>query len=332
MTLSARTLLAENSWTDAAAAIVGVGLLSGEPALSRSEYIAERALLQREFPHLPWMVAKVPVPGAVIVDERAWRDPGSDLYRWDETVLTLQSQHGWLLVRPEADLEHGMQALLQVVTRYQRLAPRMNAFSCDETFARALFLHRALHDLKKPLVRADYEHALDVWQWVLRLDPDATRALQLAALFHDIERLTSEPDERMEQHATDYQAFKDAHAEVGASLAGVTARAAGIDGADCLGIQELILGHERPAGEARSEAAELLGDADALSFFSLNSRGFADYYGPEHTSRKVRYTLGRMSARALDYLSLMKLAPEVQRHILDSGKASLLVPRGMESE
>jgi hypothetical protein len=39
-------------------------------------------------------------------------------------------------------------------------------------------------------------------------------------------------------------------------------------------------------------------DADALSFFSLNSLGFLRYYGLPHTARKVDYTLGRMGPAA----------------------------------
>jgi hypothetical protein len=320
----------QRCWGDTSA-IVGVGLIAAERRLSNVVSLACRTQLQREFPHLAWITAGTLVPGALLVDERAWRDPQSDLYAWDAKVLALRSQRLWLLVLPAGDPLTAVDALLQVLTRYQRLAPRLNAGSRSEAFLCALALHRTLHDLNKPLVRADYEHALDVWQWLLRLEPGAERALQLAALFHDIERLTSEPDQRIEQHAEDYQAFKNAHAEVGARLASVTARAAGVDEADCLRMRELIECHEQPAEPARPAAAALLGDADALSFFSLNSRGFADYYGPEHTRRKVEYTLGRMTPRARAYLGQIKLAPEVQQYIAASGRASMVVPRPLEN-
>lgn len=323
-----KTCSADSTWSHTAASIVAAGILVPELPHGNSA-LRCRSALQHEFPHLPWVAPALPLPGSVVVDERAWRDPSIDLYHWDATVLPLQSQRGWLLVRPEtvAATEPATEALLEVLTRYQRLAPRANADSRDEVFLCALSLHRSLHDLHKPLVRADYEHTLDVWQWVLRLEPAASRALQLAALFHDIERLSSEPDERVEQFAADYQAFKDAHAEMGARLAALTARAAGIDAADCLRMQELIANHEHPRDRATCPDAELLGDADALSFFSLNSRGFADYYGPEHTRRKVDYSLRRMSARALDYLGRMKLSPEIAQYVRDSSCASVRAAR-----
>jgi hypothetical protein len=317
---------ADGSWSDTAASIVAAGILVPELAHASSA-LRCRSALQHEFPHLPWVAPATAPLGSVVVDERAWRDPSVDLYHWDATVLTLQARRSWLLVRPQTDAEPATEALLEVLTRYQRLAPRANAHSRDEAFLCALSLHRSLHDLQKPLVRADYEHALDVWQWVLRLEPEASRALQLAALFHDIERLSSEPEKRVEQYAVDYQAFKNAHAKVGARLAARTARAAGIDAAGCLRMAELIANHEHPFARATCPDAELLGDADALSFFSLNSRGFADYYGPEHTHRKVDYSLRRMSARALDYLGRMKLSAEIQRQVRDSNCISVRVAR-----
>jgi hypothetical protein len=60
-------------------------------------------------------------------------------------------------------------------------------------------------------------------------------------------------------------------------------------------VAELVAWHERPG---RDEELLLLNDADALSFFSLNSSGFLDYYGPAHTARKVLYTLDRMRPSA----------------------------------
>ena len=59
--------------------------------------------------------------------------------------------------------------------------------------------------------------------------------------------------------------------------------------------------------EARREVA----DADALSFFSLNSAGYLDYFGPEATHRKVAYTLRRLRPEARRYLDGLRLRPVV---------------------
>jgi hypothetical protein len=52
---------------------------------------------------------------------------------------------------------------------------------------------------------------------------------------------------------------------------------------------------------------DLLNDADALSFFSLNAQGYLHYFGPEQTERKVRYTLARMGDRARHVLRRLRL-------------------------
>ncbi len=201
----------------------------------------------------------------------------------------------------------------EVLTRCQRLMDRRNTASLSALFDRVLAEHRALHDLAKPLVRAGYNHALDTWHWALRLEPEADLAVQLAALFHDVERLVSEADVRVEHHAANYQAFKDDHALKGAWMADQTLSRAGVDERTRRRTARLIAEHERPPAADDPEAREiaLLNDADALSFFSLNSVGYLDYYGPEQTRRKVAYTLRRLRPGSLRYLDGMRLRPQV---------------------
>jgi hypothetical protein len=157
-------------------------------------------------------------------------------------------------------------------------------------------------------VRADYAHALDVWQWTLRLEPSASFEAQLAALFHDIERLVSEDRVRIEHHARDYAAFKRSHARRGAEIAREVLLGIDLDARTADRVAELIASHEAPDADGERT---LLNDADALSFFSLNSAGFADYYGMPHTRAKVAYTLARLSARGRAQLGALRLRADV---------------------
>jgi hypothetical protein len=170
--------------------------------------------------------------------------------------------------------------------------------------------HRALHDLSKPLVLEDYRHSLDTWQWVLRLAPGAEPALQLAALFHDVERLLSEADARVEHLARDYQDFKNTHATRSADLAQTLLTDLGVDAATRERVRELIAWHEQPGGD---ECQQLLHDADALSFFSLDASGFTRAFPPEHARRKVAHTLARLRPSRRWRLSRMRLSPRVLR-------------------
>jgi hypothetical protein len=239
-----------------------------------------------------------------------WHDPGAELLAFDRRVHAAEDRGPFALeIAGDGDLAL-LRAATEILLRYQRLVPAWNEHSSTDVFARVLARHAALHDRSKPLVRADHDHALDVWQWTLRLDPNAGLAVQLAALLHDVERLRSEADVRVEHHAPDYQAFKDAHAAGGAMLAHNLLAAAGLRDGDAETVARLVATHER---RGQDVALTLLNDADALSFFSLNSAGFLRYYGPEHTAKKVAYTLERMSPRAQAWLPVLRLEPEVAR-------------------
>jgi hypothetical protein len=198
----------------------------------------------------------------------------------------------------------------EVLTRYQRLLGRRNEASDTRLFDTVLAVHEGLHDPSKPLAMADLAHAVDAWQWMLRLEPRASLAAQLAALLHDVERLESEADRRIEHEAPDYAHFKDAHARRGADRTREVLLAAGVDAATTTSACELVATHER---RGRGLEVDLLNDADGLSFFSLNSPGYADYFGPEQTRKKVAYTLARLGSAARRRLGTVRLRADVER-------------------
>lgn len=261
-----------------------------------------------EFPAIEVRLAAPGDPAAALwIDARDWDAPGFDLAAFDARLDALAAT-GPLALGLAGEAAQIQRAAIELLTRCQRLSPRRNDASRGALFDQVLAQHRALHDLGKPLVRADYDHALDVWQWTLRLSAGAGLAVQAAALFHDVERLVTEADARVEHRAADYQAFKDAHARAGATMARRALERAGLPPRDVERAAALVARHERPGGDPE---LDLLNDADALSFFSLNSGGFMDYYGPEHTRRKVDYTLARLRPEARRRLAALRLRPDV---------------------
>lgn len=273
------------------------------------------ALLAAEFP----TVAVQPLGSGegsqvLCLDVEEWLHPAFDPFSWDPHVFAAADAERLALHLVGAEGEALADAALEILTRYQGLISRRNAASLGSVIDQILARHRALHDLDKPLVRADYQHALDTWQWVLRLEPEADLAVQVAALFHDVERLLSEADVRVEHKAEDYQLFKDAHAALGAELTCSLLGELAVDGATCERVRWLVTQHERPGEDS---ALALLNDADALSFFSLNSSGFIRYFSPEHSRRKVAYTLARLRPKHRARLERVRLAPAV-RGMLDA--------------
>lgn len=178
----------------------------------------------------------------------------------------------------------------------------------EEVLARLLARLRALHPEDKPLLEADYRHALDTWHWVLDLEPEAGAAVQIAALFHDVERVFTEAEVRNEQDIAAYDDYKVRHAARSARITERLLEEEGLDPALRERVSALIAGHDQP-GRADSAEAALLEDADALSFFSLNSSGYLAYYGEEQARRKIEWTLARLSQRGRERLRGLSFPP-----------------------
>jgi hypothetical protein len=278
-------------------------------------------LVQAEFPTVA-VGALADGRGARVLrlDVSEWGSPDFDPFTWDERIFRAAESSEHLALHLEgARGEALVIAALEILTRYQGLVGRRNTASSIRLFDRLLARHRALHDLHLPRVRADYHHALDAWQWALRLRPDADLTVQAAALFHDVERLVSEAERRVEHHARDSQAFKDAHAARGAELTCQVLEEVGADTATCQRVRNLVATHERPGADPD---LALINDADALSFFSLNASGFIRYFAPEHSRRKVAYTLARLRPEHHRRLGQIRLAPSV-KNLLEAQLAAL---------
>lgn len=233
----------------------------------------------------------------------AWADDAFDFWAFDRLVDELAIRGEPLriddaLVRAQAEI------------RVQRVRPVRTASTREAWFDALLELHDRRHDVEKPLVLADLDHARDAWQWSVRLDPGVSVAIQLAVLCHDIERLVSEADRRVEHLAADYQDFKDAHARTGAQLAARLFAEAAVPAVIAREACALVADHERAGA---SVAVRAVNDADALSFFSLNSPGYLAYFGEEQTARKVQYTLARMSLAARAHLQGLRVPGFVRR-------------------
>jgi dTDP-glucose pyrophosphorylase len=287
-----------------------------QPATVRARRTRDAALrfavLAHEFPTVALDVqaaeAGAITPPSTIAEER-WKDRNVDFAPFDNHIDDLAAR-GKLALVVHGPPDRAARTACEMLTRWQRWIGRRNAASTGPKFDALLARLRAAHDLDKPLVRADWHHAIDTWQWMLRLDPAASREAQLSALLHDVERLESEADRRVEHLAPSYTAFKQEHAARGAQLARQLLGDCGFDRETSHRVAWLVAAHER-TGDDPERA--LLNDADALSFFSQNSAGYFDYFGPEQSLRKIAYSLGRMRPAARRRLATMRLRADVAR-------------------
>jgi hypothetical protein len=144
-------------------------------------------------------------------------------------------------------------------------------------------------------------HLLKSLEWVDRLAPDASEAVRLATLTHDMERAFGGPDAipiRMNDRA-----YEEAHSNRSARIVGEWLRANGAGHDLAEEVESLIRVHEWGG----SPDANLVQAADSLSFLETNVGlmvGFATSgkYSPAEIARKFDHMYERIqipSAKAL---------------------------------
>lgn len=160
----------------------------------------------------------------------------------------------------------------------------MNRIECAKQRIRAI-----IADSK---VAEDPRHAENTLEWLLRLDPKADQALQIAALAHDIDRAIEAQKVRRADY-DDYDAFKAAHARNGAKILRAILDECGVAKSIAGEACRLVTLHEI----GRDPRADLLKDADGISYFEVNMPLYYEREGWEETKRRCIWGYRRLSAR-----------------------------------
>jgi hypothetical protein len=143
-------------------------------------------------------------------------------------------------------------------------------------------------------VPEDPRHSTNTLEWLLKFEPDADDALQLAALGHDIDRAV-EVSKVLRADFSDYDDFKAAHARHSAEMLLEILQQCGVgDPTLADELSRLVCLHE-VGGDARSD---LLVDADSLSYFDVNLPLYRDRNSREETLRRCLWGYRRLSKRA----------------------------------
>ena len=143
-------------------------------------------------------------------------------------------------------------------------------------------------------VPEDPRHSINTLEWLLKFEPSADEALQLAALGHDIDR-AAVASKVLRADFANYDDFKAAHAEHSAKILLEILQWCGVeDSALADELYRLVCAHE-VGGDVRSD---LLMDADSLSYFDVNLPLYRERNSREETLRRCVWGYGRLSERA----------------------------------
>ena len=145
--------------------------------------------------------------------------------------------------------------------------------------------------------KTEYSHLYSVWQWVLKLKPDADIALQLAALGHDIDRSIEDRRKKREDFAI-YDEYKKEHALLSAQIMYDILRKHGFDETTIAKVKYLIENHEI-GGEGD---VEILKEADSIAYFN-NLSHYQQTHTQEQTIDKIRFMYNRLNDKAKSMVS-----------------------------
>ena len=144
--------------------------------------------------------------------------------------------------------------------------------------------------IKKSPVPEDYIHSKNTLKWLLKLKPDADEGLKMAALGHDIERAIDGKKVRRDDYGN-YDEFKDAHAKNSADILAEIMKGCNINDKLADDIFFLVRHHETGG----DERANVLRDADAISFFHVNLPYYFIRSGAEETKRRYLWGYRKLS-------------------------------------
>ncbi|HEX7031201.1 MAG TPA: DUF4202 family protein [Gammaproteobacteria bacterium] len=158
-------------------------------------------------------------------------------------------------------------------------------------------LSRAQADIRAVLAHSpameDARHAEDTLAWVMRLKPDAGAALALAALGHDLDRVDKVAFVRRADFSS-YDAFHDEHAYRAAARLRTLLDRCGVGGGIASRACWLVRHHE----SGGDEEADVLRDADNLSWFRVKLPAYLESEGRRETQERCRWGYECLSSRA----------------------------------
>ncbi len=166
-------------------------------------------------------------------------------------------------------------------------------------------------EIIKILASAEFElesaHALDTLNWVKKIDKNASESLQIAALAHDIDRGIGQKIIR--EDGETYDEYKVRHAKRGAKLISELMAKFGYSKELIVETADLVLRHE----VGGTKDADILKDADSVSFFSCNIEWYYNYKNKndDEMKREILYKYERATPRAKELIKSIKIKNKV---------------------
>ncbi len=154
--------------------------------------------------------------------------------------------------------------------------------------------------IKDAGVEEDIKHSPNTRDWVLKIDPKASDELQIAALGHDIDRAVN--PRILQGNDENYDSYKMRHAKRSAELIRDLMKKHNYELDSINHVYFLISNHE-VGGDWE---ADILMDADSVSYFDVGIEIYYKKRGIEQTKAKIKFMYDRATPRAQKFIQLIE--------------------------
>lgn len=149
-------------------------------------------------------------------------------------------------------------------------------------------------------------HAENTLEWLLKINPEASEEMKIAAYSHDIERTLIDKRRRKENEG--YMDHKLEHSKRSADIVSTMMFTLSFPISDIKRVHYLISSHEVGGDEDANDVR----DADSLSYFENNLTAYYEKRGKEGTQTKIKFMYSRASDKAKELVKTIHFQPELK--------------------
>lgn len=149
---------------------------------------------------------------------------------------------------------------------------------------------------QKQEYEGERRHAESVVHWFNALLPNQSPILQIGAYAHDIDRIILPRSTKGAEE--DYSVYKQRHALRSAEIIQSHMLRFAFDDALVQDVFGMVAHHE----SGGNFLADILKDADSISFFHMNLTAYRTKFGETVTNQKIDFMYDRASARAKNFI------------------------------
>lgn len=172
-----------------------------------------------------------------------------------------------------------------------------------------VFLEHKIKEILRPT--RELQHGEETLQWLLKIEPNASWQLQIAALAHDIDRAVPYDDNKKPNKIIQYDEYKRLHARRSSGIVKQLMEELSFDQKDINKVTNTIENHEIGG----DEDSDLVRDADSIRWFVNGYEGYIEEKGLQRAKEKGWWMYKRASESTKELINNINYSRDIKEYI-----------------